>query len=196
MDVASMPDIALDGGGERGGTAAEVKFVGMGGWADNEEEAINLEGVASACHHLLARAPPGHWGGEERGGDDRQSSFLWVGLPHSTNNPQKRPWTNPVTSIPLVISAPHEGKKTHPPPPLDVPHFSPCLMSSEMPSFLVALRGKARFAPPVQCCMASTIHHRRRLIALKILFIFVKIDVIYVICFVLLAVDIAYLIII
>jgi len=55
--------------------------------------------------------------------------------------------------------------------------------------------GKARFAPPVQRCTASTIRRRRRcrrLIALKILFIFVKIDVIYVICFVLLAVDIAY----
>jgi len=29
MDVASTPDIALDGGGKRGGTAAEVEFVGM-----------------------------------------------------------------------------------------------------------------------------------------------------------------------
>jgi hypothetical protein len=29
MDVASTPDIALDSGGEREGTAAEVEFVGM-----------------------------------------------------------------------------------------------------------------------------------------------------------------------
>ena len=40
--------ILLTGGGERRGTAAKVKFVGMGGWADNKEEAIDLEGVASA----------------------------------------------------------------------------------------------------------------------------------------------------
>jgi len=51
-----------------------------------------------------------------------------------------------------------------------------------------------RFAPPVQRCTALTIRRRRRrrcrhLIAPKILFIFVKIDVIFVICFVLLAVD-------
>ena len=39
--------IFLTVGGERGGTAAEVEFVGMGGWADDEEEAIDLEGVAS-----------------------------------------------------------------------------------------------------------------------------------------------------
>ena len=39
--------ILLMGGGKRGGTAAEVEFVGMGGWADNQEEAIDLEGVAS-----------------------------------------------------------------------------------------------------------------------------------------------------
>jgi len=39
--------ILLTGRGEHGGTAAEVEFVGMGGWADNEEEAIDLEGVAS-----------------------------------------------------------------------------------------------------------------------------------------------------
>ena len=74
MDVASTPDIALDGGGEHRGTAAEVEFVGMGGWADDEMEAIDLEGAASACHHLLACAPPGHWGG---GGEGRgQSSIL------------------------------------------------------------------------------------------------------------------------
>ena len=47
MDVASMPDIALDGGGKRGGLAAEAEFVRMGGWADDEEEAIDLEGLAS-----------------------------------------------------------------------------------------------------------------------------------------------------
>ena len=77
MDVASTPDIALDGGGEHGGTAAEVKFVGMGGWADNKEEAIDLEGVASACRHLLACAPPGcrGGGGEGRG---RSSVLLFV----------------------------------------------------------------------------------------------------------------------
>ena len=39
--------ILLTGGGERGGTAAEVKFVGMGGLVDDEEEVIDLEGVAS-----------------------------------------------------------------------------------------------------------------------------------------------------
>ena len=39
--------ILLTGEGERGGTAAEVEFVGMGRWADDEEEAIDLEGVAS-----------------------------------------------------------------------------------------------------------------------------------------------------
>ena len=38
----------LAGGGECGGTVAEVEFVGMGGWADDEEEVIDLEGVASA----------------------------------------------------------------------------------------------------------------------------------------------------
>jgi hypothetical protein len=77
MDVASTPDIALDGGGERRGTAAEVEFVGMGGWADDEMEAIDLEGAASACRHLLARAPPGRrgGGGEGRG---RSSILLFV----------------------------------------------------------------------------------------------------------------------
>ena len=69
-------------------------------------------------------------------------SVARVGLPHSTNSPQKRPWTNPVVSIPLVVSTPHESKRTHPPPPLDVPHFSPRLTSSEMPSFPVAPRGE------------------------------------------------------
>jgi len=39
--------IFLTVGGKRGGTAVEVEFVGMGGWADDEEEAIDLEGVAS-----------------------------------------------------------------------------------------------------------------------------------------------------
>ena len=39
--------ILLTGGGERRGTAAEVEFVGMGGWVDNEEEVIDLEGVVS-----------------------------------------------------------------------------------------------------------------------------------------------------
>ena len=53
MDVASTPDIALDGGGERRGTAAEVEFVGMGGWVDDEEEVIDLEGVASTCQAQL-----------------------------------------------------------------------------------------------------------------------------------------------
>jgi hypothetical protein len=77
MDVASTPDIALDGGGERRGTAAEIEFVGMGGWADDKMEAINLEGAASACRHLLARAPPGRrgGGGEGRG---RSSILLFV----------------------------------------------------------------------------------------------------------------------
>ena len=65
--------ILLMGGGKRGGTAAEVEFVGMGGWADNQEEAIDLEGVASACRHLLARAPPGHQGG---GGEGRGRSSI------------------------------------------------------------------------------------------------------------------------
>ncbi len=75
MDVASTPDIALDGGGKRGGTAAEAKFVRMGGWADDKEEAIDLEGVASACRNLLVRAPPGCRGG---GGEGRgQSSILF-----------------------------------------------------------------------------------------------------------------------
>ena len=68
MDVASTSNITLDGGGERGGTAAEVKFVGMGGWADDKEEAIDLEGVASACCHLLGRTPLGRRGG---GGEGR-----------------------------------------------------------------------------------------------------------------------------
>ena len=77
MDVASTPDIALDGGGEHRGTAAEVEFIGMGGWAVDEMEAIDLEGAASACHHLLARAPPGRrgGGGEGRG---RSSILLFV----------------------------------------------------------------------------------------------------------------------
>ncbi len=35
--------ILLTGGGKRRGMAVEVKFVGMGGWADDEEEAIGLE---------------------------------------------------------------------------------------------------------------------------------------------------------
>ena len=39
--------ILLTGGGKRGETVAEVEFVGMGGWADDEEEAIDLEGLAS-----------------------------------------------------------------------------------------------------------------------------------------------------
>jgi hypothetical protein len=39
--------ILLTGGGEPGGTAAEVEFVGMGGWVDDEEEVIDLDGVAS-----------------------------------------------------------------------------------------------------------------------------------------------------
>ena len=73
MDVASTPGIALDGGGERGGTAAEAEFVRMGGWADDEEEAIDLEGVASACRHLLACAPPGRQGG---GGEGRGRSSI------------------------------------------------------------------------------------------------------------------------
>ena len=67
MDVASMPDIALDGGGERGGMAVEVEFIGMGGLADDKEEAINLEGVASTCHHLLAHTSPGCRGGRGEG---------------------------------------------------------------------------------------------------------------------------------
>ena len=85
-----------------------------------------------------------------------------VGLASHTpqKNPQKRPWTNPVTSLPLVVSAPHEGKRTHPPPPLNAPHLSPHLMLSEMPSFPVAPRGKARFAPHVQRCTDSTIRRR------------------------------------
>ena len=78
MDVASTPDIALDGGGERGGTVAEVEFVGMGGWADDEEEAIDLEGVAPACCHLLARAPPGRRGG---GGEGRRGEGTIVDPP-------------------------------------------------------------------------------------------------------------------
>ena len=67
MDVASMPDIALDGGGERGGMAVEVEFIRMGGLADDKEEAINLEGVASTCHHLLAHTSPGCRGGRGEG---------------------------------------------------------------------------------------------------------------------------------
>ena len=49
MDVGSTPDIARDGGGEGGGTAAEVELVGMGGSVDDKEESIDLEGVASAA---------------------------------------------------------------------------------------------------------------------------------------------------
>ncbi len=49
MDVGSTPDLSRDGGGERGGTAAEVELVRMGGSADDKEEAIDLEGVASAA---------------------------------------------------------------------------------------------------------------------------------------------------
>ena len=73
MDVASTPDIVLDGRGKRGRMAAEVEFVGMRGWADDEEEVIDLEGVASACRHLLARAPPGRRGG---GGEGRRRSSI------------------------------------------------------------------------------------------------------------------------
>ena len=65
MDVASTP-------------VAEVEFVGMGGWADDEEEVIDLEGVASACCHLLARAPPGHRGG---GGEGRRGEGTIVDPP-------------------------------------------------------------------------------------------------------------------
>ena len=39
--------ILLTGGGKRGGTAAEVELVGMGGWVDDNKEVIDLEGVAS-----------------------------------------------------------------------------------------------------------------------------------------------------
>ena len=39
--------ILFTGRGKHGGMAAEVEFVGMGGWVDDEEEAIDLEGVAS-----------------------------------------------------------------------------------------------------------------------------------------------------
>ena len=42
-----LATILLTGGGERGETAAEVEFVGMRGWVDDEEEAIDLEGLAS-----------------------------------------------------------------------------------------------------------------------------------------------------
>ena len=73
MDVASTPDFALDGRGKCGRMAAEVEFVGMGGWADDEEEVIDLEGVASACRHLLARASPGRRGG---GGEGRRRSSV------------------------------------------------------------------------------------------------------------------------
>ena len=77
MDVASTSDIALDGGGERGGTVVEIKFIGMGGSVNNEEEAIDLEGVASTCHHLLTRAPPDRQGGRGEG-RGRSSILLFV----------------------------------------------------------------------------------------------------------------------
>ena len=80
MDVASTPDIALDGGVERGTTTTEVEFFGMGRSTDDdeEEEAIDLEGVASACRHLLAfaRLLVDGGGEEEGGGDDRSSLFV------------------------------------------------------------------------------------------------------------------------
>ena len=72
----------------------------------------------------------------------------WSAYHTPPKNPQKRPWTNPVASLPLVVSAPHEGKRTHPLPPLDAPHFSPRLMSSEMPSFSIAPRGESAFHSP------------------------------------------------
>lgn len=47
--------ILLTGGGKRGGTAAEVELVRMGGWVDDAEEVIDLEGVASTGQAQLQR---------------------------------------------------------------------------------------------------------------------------------------------